>query len=203
MSIERPECAFGGCRRPARARGWCYTHYSRWRVHGDVNTVLRLPSDDPQRFWMKVDRDRPAPGHAPELGACWEWIASRNEHGYGEFFDRGKVRKAHRVSYEMEYGELPDTKPIDHRCRNRACVRPTHLRPVTNKQNSENQHLSSTNTSGYRGVSWNKNRMSWGVAVSHEGRRYFGGYFADVHEAGRAAREMRNKLFTHNDMDRR
>jgi hypothetical protein len=91
---------------------------------------------------------------------------------------------------------------IDHRCRHRECVRPEHLRVVTNKQNQEHISMRSTNTSGYRSVTFNKRRNKWAVLVGHNGRNYFGGNFSDVHEAGAAAKELRNELFTHNDLDR-
>lgn len=194
-------CSVPACEKPIYVRGYCTTHYNRWRTHGDPTKTLYIRGDDTARFWSRVDKSGPIPAHNPSLGSCWEWTAGIADEGYGLFRFHGKVRKAHRVSYEFAYGPIV-CGDVDHRCRNRRCVRPDHLRLATNKQNHENRHVDSSNTSGYRGVSWHKGRGKWWAYVTHNGKRVSGGYFSDVHEAGQAAKELRNSLFTHNEMDR-
>lgn len=72
----------------------------------------------------------------PKTG-CWIWIASEKGNGYGQFSDaEGRVRSAHRVAYELFIGAIPEGLQIDHLCRNRACVNPSHMEPVTNKENT-------------------------------------------------------------------
>jgi hypothetical protein len=68
---------------------------------------------------------------------CWEWTASINEGGYGQIgMGRPqKMRKAHRVLYELLVGPIPAGLELDHLCRNRRCVRPSHLEPVTHQEN--------------------------------------------------------------------
>lgn len=90
------------------------------------------------RFWSKVDRDGPLPEKRPELGPCWLWTASTSEKrgGYGQFnLERGAVRKAHQLAYELLVGPIPDGLELDHLCRRSACVRPEHLEPVTRLEN--------------------------------------------------------------------
>lgn len=66
---------------------------------------------------------------------CIEWIASRNSTGYGTFAAGGRSVMAHRWSYEHHVGPIPNGHDLDHLCRNRACVNPTHLEPVTTSAN--------------------------------------------------------------------
>lgn len=66
---------------------------------------------------------------------CWQWQAARKPSGYGVFRDAGKNRPAHRVVYEVFVGPVPAGLDLDHLCRNRGCVRPDHLEPVTRSEN--------------------------------------------------------------------
>lgn len=68
---------------------------------------------------------------------CWLWTGNLNIWGYASIGVGGKSLRAHRVSYEMFVGPIPSDKPqLDHLCRTPACVRPDHLEPVTNRENS-------------------------------------------------------------------
>ena len=66
---------------------------------------------------------------------CWEWVGRTGKDGYGSVGAARNSRLAHRVSYEWWMGDIPDGLEIDHLCRNRACVRPDHLEPVTHMEN--------------------------------------------------------------------
>jgi len=62
---------------------------------------------------------------------CWVWNLTLDEDGYGRFRLGTKRWYAHILSHEMEVGPIPEGWHVDHRCRNRACVRPDHLEAVT------------------------------------------------------------------------
>jgi hypothetical protein len=82
-----------------------------------------------ERLWAKVDKDGPIPQHAPELGPCWVWIASRDSKNYGQIGELGRMYRAHRVSYELAHGvTLAPHQKVMHRCDNPPCVRPEHLK---------------------------------------------------------------------------
>lgn len=70
---------------------------------------------------------------------CWEWQGAVNKGGYGNFgkkTDKQRQYYAHRVSYSVFVGEIPDGMVIDHLCRNRRCINPAHLEAVTSKENN-------------------------------------------------------------------
>jgi HNH endonuclease len=73
-----------------------------------------------------------------EPDGCWQWTGSGTAHGYGVFF-RGpgptNGTSAHRVVYEWVRGPIPDGMHLDHQCRNRGCVNPDHMEPVTPREN--------------------------------------------------------------------
>ena len=66
---------------------------------------------------------------------CWIWQAAIKSDGYGVFWVNGRTVRAHRFAYEMFVGPIPDGLQTDHLCRNRNCVNPAHLEPVTNQEN--------------------------------------------------------------------
>lgn len=176
-------CISGGCESSAFSRQRCKKHYN-----ADYHAGKLKPLTLEDKFWAKVER----------TATCWNWTGSLS-HGYG----RHNQAKAHRVAYELTNGPIPPDREIDHKCRNRACVNPSHLRLVTRKQNEENIDVRRNSQSGVRGVSWSEARKKWIVHVTHNRQVYDGGGYVSLAEAERVARDLRNRLFTHNELDRR
>lgn len=185
-------CSVEGCSGFVASRGLCNKHYLRARNDGS----LPLKDMSPEaRFWAKVDA-----GHADD---CWTWKGASKGFGYGTFWTGERYEVAHRFAYMLKHGEIPDGLHIDHKCRNRDCVNPGHLHPVTHKQNMENlPDICANNTSGYRGVHFDKKRNLWRAYVGHNGKYVHAGTYSTAEDAARAAREMRMELFTNNISDR-
>ena len=87
---------------------------------------ISTATSDLDRFLAKVDI---------QPNGCWLWTGHVNCWGYGIFSIKSKPIKAHRFIYELYHGPIPPSLTVDHRCRNRACVNPSHLRLATNRQN--------------------------------------------------------------------
>lgn len=74
------------------------------------------------------------------LTGCWHWQASRNKDGYGLFYHTKKKKvKAHRFSYTIYIGDLPNNMVVRHECNNPICCSPFHIKIGTYKENMEDK----------------------------------------------------------------
>lgn len=182
-------CSFNGCDKTADTGGLCVGHYHQ-RIKGRELTPLWSPERSRKAFWEQVKK----------TSGCWLWTGRVINSGYGQVSIEGRKWLPHRYSYTAAYGDIPDGKFIDHRCRNKLCVRPDHLRPVSNTQNLRAQGLRTNNTSGVRGVSWDKARGRWSAKVKIGGKLAWSQRYDTLEEAAHGVAEARAKLYSEGDL---
>lgn len=122
-------CSEDGCEKPVSAMCLCSMHYMRLRRAGLVPVGTRARGTLEERFWRFVDKS----------GECWTWTGgSRGQKGYGMIQIGGKGSPkvlAHRLSYELHHGSIPEGLVVMHSCDNPSCVNPSHLAVGTQSQN--------------------------------------------------------------------
>lgn len=99
----------------------------------------RIPGGILERFWGKVDRTSPH--------GCWLWLGGRNSAGYG-VFGSGSETLAHRISYILVNGSIPEGLFACHRCDTPSCVRPDHLFVGTGADNMRDMICKGRHKSG-------------------------------------------------------
>lgn len=189
--MEGNKCSVDGCTKEKHARGFCGTHYARWRVNGDPLKVRKKDLSglgcgwDSECQWCgKIFRAFSKKttvcstdcrfmfySKKRKAGECWEWAGPTNLQGYSSLSlndesrsGRKSVISGHRYSYIKHKGEIPKGLLVMHSCDNPCCVNPDHLSVGTWADNNRDRSL--------------KNRSGSRVFSDDEKRRYskmFGG----------------------------
>lgn len=136
--LPQKSCLIEGCSRPYKGRGWCGTHYLRWRLHGSPFALSRaenvpFKSIDAEGFAAYFWR---VCGVTANPDKCWEWQRGGTKAGYGLLTISGHTQYAHRLAWQLANGRPPrKAMEILHSCDNPPCCNPNHLREGTHAEN--------------------------------------------------------------------
>lgn len=103
---------------------------------------MKKPINFEQRFWSQVE----------ETETCWLWKGSLTKAGYGQATRYGEPIRAHRFSWELHHGPIPDGLFVCHKCDVRNCCRPTHLFLGTAEDNAQDMSRKGRSTMHFLGV---------------------------------------------------
>ena len=188
-------CKVGGCNRTdIKGRGYCGKHYNQILKHGkiyrtyrDLNEIV-IHDDYAEIILLNIKSE--------EIGRAlidledidkvkkYRWCL---HNGYAKNNDIGVL---HRFIISC-----PEGMEVDHINRNRLDNRKSNLRVVTHQQNNMNKGVTKSNTSGYPGVYWYKNRNKWQVGIKVNYKQIFLGYFNDLEEAIEIRKQAEIKYF--------
>lgn len=121
-------CTVEGCSGLLNSRGMCTTHYMQKRRAGLLPIGTRARGTLEDRFFRHIEK----------TDECWLWTGRLVGKGYGSLGLGGRGAKqilAHRLSYQIHKGQIPNGLVIMHKCDNPRCVNPEHLDAGTQSQN--------------------------------------------------------------------
>lgn len=218
-------CSIEGCENPKDARGWCKSHWHRWRRHGDPTggtyirvdcTVDGCPNPHLARGLCRLHYKRweahgdpnaavPFLAGSPEesfqsrterRGDCLVWTGAADPLGYGTLWVSGASMRVHRYAWERANGPIPEGMFIDHKCWNPPCVEVAHLRLATPSENA--RYLRGARVTNQSTGIRNVVRTRSGnfqVYVNRDNVRHQLGTYATLEEAEVVASEARRELF--------
>lgn len=121
-------CTAGECPKPNYSNGLCTTHYQRRRRLGRLDLA-------PQ----PTVAERLLAGSVVDENGCRVWAGAPGLNGYGRMSVGNASDYVHRLAYVTWVGPIPEGLTIDHLCRVRLCLEPSHLEPVTRAENTRRE----------------------------------------------------------------
>jgi len=185
-------CTIPICERQHYAKGYCEAHYKRSKLGIEVNIGLRTTKReskvigdialiplgiDAKDGYMIVDK---------VYSYLDKHKCSLSKRGYPVAFIDGKITNLHKVIV----GKPPEGLVTDHINRDKLDNRVSNLRFVTQKVNLSNVGMLSTNTSGHKGITWDKRTSKWVAQASFNGKHQYGGRHTKIEDAIKARQKL-------------
>jgi hypothetical protein len=121
-------CSVTDCESDVYAKGFCRPHYKCFkRIGKPIPDRVTIHGSIEKKFALK-SKGRNETG-------CWLWSGRLDKDGYGSLRDGQKMKRAHRVSWEIHHGPIPKGLGVLHKCNNPTCVNPEHLKIGDHKDN--------------------------------------------------------------------
>ena len=194
-------CSCENCNKPVLAKGFCSKHYYQMKRHGQIFEETRLDfnrivskgiyyeliltnSNMEEVGRAKIDKE-----DLGKIQAIGRWTLNKSN---GYVYNRNTMQYMHRVIMNVKEGEEVDHKKTG--IKNISDNRKKNLRICTKSQNQYNQGLAKNNTSGFKGVSYMKNKNKWRAEISINNKNKYLGLFATAKEAAKAYKEAAKVL---------
>lgn len=132
------------------------------------NTQRGHVAGEPRRYIKGHGARKHYPEPIVDTNGCWIWQGAVRQTGYGVLY-RGKCTSAYQVYYEKYKGPIPEGLDLDHLCRNRLCVNPDHLEPVTRAVNLQRGATAKLNPAKVRMI---RRAYSTGTTIAELARQY-------------------------------
>ncbi len=192
-------CIIENCNKDHFGLGYCIKHYKQFKRYGEIPKRTRRDANefiiDGDICWVILyDKNNKEKTRAKFLSIYYNQICNPklkwHLHNYGYvgaiWTDENNIQQhifLHEAIIQLSDQEIPDGYEIDHKDGNKLNCLDNNLRICTKSQNGQNRGKNKNNTSGYKGVTWDKACKKWHVRITINNQEINLGNFKEIEEA--------------------